>query len=101
MDVLFNSVAKAAGKNAVGALLTGMGADGAKGLLAMREAGARTLAQDEKTCIVYGMPREAVDNESGRYIRGVARNGRCDPAGSSGRGRGRSIAVCPESPGSD
>ena len=64
MDVLFNSVAKAAGKNAVGALLTGMGADGAKGLLAMREAGARTLAQDEKTCIVYGMPKEAVDMQA-------------------------------------
>ncbi|GAB4242976.1 MAG: chemotaxis response regulator protein-glutamate methylesterase [Acidobacteriota bacterium] len=60
VDVLFFSVAKAAGHNAVGALLTGMGADGAKGLLAMKEAGAHTIAQNEATCVVYGMPREAV-----------------------------------------
>lgn len=60
VDVLFNSVATACGTNAVGVILTGMGADGARGLLAMREAGARTFAQDEKTCVVYGMPREAV-----------------------------------------
>lgn len=60
VDVLFHSVASAAGRNAVGVLLTGMGADGAKGLLAMRESGARTLAQDEATCVVYGMPKEAV-----------------------------------------
>ncbi|MGQ9524031.1 MAG: protein-glutamate methylesterase/protein-glutamine glutaminase [Armatimonadota bacterium] len=60
VDVLFHSVATAAGRNAVGVLLTGMGADGAKGLQAMRENGARTLAQDEATCVVYGMPKEAV-----------------------------------------
>lgn len=60
VDVLFLSVAQSAGKNAVGVLLTGMGADGAKGLLAMRESGARTLAQDEESCVVYGMPKEAV-----------------------------------------
>ncbi len=60
VDVLFQSVARSAGRNAVGALLTGMGADGAKGMLAMREAGAYTVAQDEATCVVYGMPREAV-----------------------------------------
>lgn len=60
VDVLFQSVARSAGRNAVGALLTGMGADGAKGMLAMREAGAYTVAQNEETCIVYGMPREAV-----------------------------------------
>ncbi|MCR1566065.1 MAG: chemotaxis response regulator protein-glutamate methylesterase [Mixta calida] len=60
VDLLFHSVAKSAGKNAVGAILTGMGHDGAQGLLAMRKAGARTLAQSEKTCVVYGMPREAV-----------------------------------------
>jgi two-component system chemotaxis response regulator CheB len=58
--VLFQSVARSAGRNAVGAVLTGMGADGAKGLLAMREAGAYTIAQNEETCVVYGMPREAV-----------------------------------------
>ncbi len=61
VDVLFQSVAKAAGKNAVGIILTGMGGDGAKGLLAMRNAGARTIGQDESTCIVYGMPKVAYD----------------------------------------
>jgi two-component system chemotaxis response regulator CheB len=60
VDVLFQSVAKAAARNAVGVMLTGMGADGAKGLLAMKENGARTMAQDEATCVVYGMPKEAV-----------------------------------------
>ncbi len=59
-DVLFKSVAKQAGKNAVGVILTGMGADGAEGLLAMRNAGAHTLAQDEKSCVVFGMPKEAI-----------------------------------------
>jgi two-component system chemotaxis response regulator CheB len=53
-------VAKYAGANAVGVLLTGMGADGAAGLLAMKHAGARTIAQDEKTSVVWGMPGEAV-----------------------------------------
>jgi two-component system, chemotaxis family, protein-glutamate methylesterase/glutaminase len=60
VDVLFDSVAEYAGANAIGAILTGMGADGAKGLLAMRNAGARTIAQDEKSCIVFGMPAEAI-----------------------------------------
>ncbi len=60
VDVLFQSVARSAGANAVGVLLTGMGADGAKGLLAMRESGAHTIAQDEQSCVVYGMPKEAV-----------------------------------------
>jgi two-component system, chemotaxis family, protein-glutamate methylesterase/glutaminase len=60
VDVMFSSVAEAAGKNSVGALLTGMGSDGAQGLLRMMRAGARTIAQDEETCVVYGMPREAV-----------------------------------------
>ncbi len=59
-DVLFHSVARNAGRNAVGIILTGMGADGALGLLKMKEAGARTLAQDEKSCIVFGMPKEAI-----------------------------------------
>jgi len=59
VDVMFASVANAARTHAVGVLLTGMGADGAQGLLAMRNAGARTIAQDEQTCVVYGMPREA------------------------------------------
>ncbi len=60
VDVLFRSVAQAAGPNAVGVLLTGMGEDGARGLLEMREAGARTLAQDEATSVVWGMPGAAV-----------------------------------------
>lgn len=59
-DVLFRSVAKYAGANAVGVILTGMGSDGAAGLLEMKEAGARTVAQDEKSCVVFGMPKEAI-----------------------------------------
>ncbi len=61
VDVLFDSVARVAGKNAVGVILTGMGGDGAKGLLAMRNAGAKTVGQDEATCVVYGMPKVAFD----------------------------------------
>jgi two-component system chemotaxis response regulator CheB len=60
VDVLFNSVAEAAGNSAVGVLLTGMGADGAQGLLNMKRAGAYTIAQDEESCIVFGMPKEAI-----------------------------------------
>jgi two-component system chemotaxis response regulator CheB len=60
VDVLFNSVAQYAGSNALGVLLTGMGADGAKGLLQMKEAGAKTIAQDEQSCVVFGMPKEAI-----------------------------------------
>ena len=60
VDVLFRSVARCAGANALGVIMTGMGDDGAAGLLEMRTAGARTLAQDEASCVVYGMPREAV-----------------------------------------
>ena len=61
VDVLFESVAKVAGKQAVGILLTGMGADGAKGLLSMRSVGARTIGQDESSCVVYGMPKVAYE----------------------------------------
>ena len=61
VDVLFNSVAEVAGRNAIGIILTGMGSDGAKGLLAMRNKGARTLGQDEKSSVVYGMPKVAFD----------------------------------------
>ncbi|HEY1611175.1 MAG TPA: chemotaxis response regulator protein-glutamate methylesterase [Paraburkholderia sp.] len=60
VDVLFRSAAQHAGKNAIGVILTGMGRDGAAGLLDMRKAGAYTLAQDEASCIVFGMPREAI-----------------------------------------
>lgn len=61
VDILFNSVAKIAGSNAIGVILTGMGADGARGLLAMRNSGAKTIGQDEKSCIVYGMPKVAYE----------------------------------------
>ena len=61
VDVLFRSAAKAAGSNAIGVILTGMGDDGAKGLLEMRRAGAPTIAQDEQSCVVYGMPKAAFD----------------------------------------
>jgi two-component system chemotaxis response regulator CheB len=60
VDVLFQSVARNAGENAIGVILTGMGADGAKGLLEMRETGAFTIAQDEQSCVVFGMPKEAI-----------------------------------------
>lgn len=60
VDVLFRSVAKCAGRNALGVIMTGMGDDGARGLRELRDTGARTLAQDEETCVVYGMPKEAV-----------------------------------------
>ncbi|MHB1086078.1 MAG: protein-glutamate methylesterase/protein-glutamine glutaminase [Thiobacillus sp.] len=60
VDVLFNSAAISAGKNAVGVILTGMGKDGAAGMLKMKEAGAYNLAQDEASCVVFGMPREAI-----------------------------------------
>ena len=60
VDVLFRSVAKCAGKNALGIIMTGMGDDGARGLKELHDTGARTLAQDEESCVVYGMPKEAV-----------------------------------------
>lgn len=60
VDVLFRSAARYGGKNCIGIILTGMGDDGAKGMAEMKEAGARTIAQDEASCIVYGMPKEAV-----------------------------------------
>jgi two-component system chemotaxis response regulator CheB len=60
VDVLFRSVAQAAGKNALGIIMTGMGDDGARGLKELRTTGAQTIAQDEKTCVVFGMPNEAI-----------------------------------------
>jgi two-component system chemotaxis response regulator CheB len=60
VDVLFRSVAQTAGKNALGIIMTGMGDDGARGLLEMREAGSPTVAEDESTCVVFGMPKEAI-----------------------------------------
>jgi two-component system chemotaxis response regulator CheB len=60
VDVLFKSTAKYAGANAIGVILTGMGSDGAEGLLEMKKMGAGTIAQDEKSCVVFGMPKEAI-----------------------------------------
>jgi len=60
VDVLFKSAAKAAGKNAIGIILTGMGKDGAFGMKEMHDAGAHTFAQDKKSCVVFGMPKEAI-----------------------------------------
>jgi two-component system chemotaxis response regulator CheB len=60
VDVLFRSVARSAGANALGIIMTGMGDDGAAGLVEMHDAGARTVAQDEQSCVVFGMPKEAI-----------------------------------------
>ncbi len=67
VEVLFNSVAEAAGRYALGIILTGMGGDGAKGLLKMRQAGSPTIGQDESTCVVYGMPKVAYDIGAVQY----------------------------------
>ena len=68
VDVLFRSVAKTAGKNALGIIMTGMGDDGAAGLLEMRQANAYTIAQDEATCVVFGMPQAAIKLEAAEQI---------------------------------
>jgi len=68
VEVMFNSVAKYAGANAVGAILTGMGNDGAGGLLNMRRNGAHTIAEDETSCVVFGMPKEAIDRGAAEKV---------------------------------
>jgi len=68
VDVLFRSCARYLGSNVVGVILTGMGADGARGLLEMRQAGARTVAQDEASCVVFGMPKEAIALDAAEEI---------------------------------
>lgn len=72
VDVLFRSVATCAGRNACGVLMTGMGDDGARGLLEMREAGADTAAQDRESCVVFGMPREAIRLGAARRVLALA-----------------------------
>jgi two-component system chemotaxis response regulator CheB len=73
VEVLFRSVARAAGTNAVGVLLTGMGEDGAQGMLEMRQAGAFTIAQDEASCVVFGMPRAAIELGAADRVVGLDR----------------------------
>ena len=68
VDVLFRSAARAAGRNAMGLIMTGMGDDGARGLLEMRQAGCRTIAQDEQSCVVYGMPKEAIQMGAAKEV---------------------------------
>ncbi|MEA2104713.1 MAG: chemotaxis response regulator protein-glutamate methylesterase [Candidatus Cloacimonadota bacterium] len=68
VDILFRSVANIAGANAVGAIMTGMGSDGARGLKMMKDAGAKTIAQNEETCVVFGMPKEAIKLNCVDYI---------------------------------
>ena len=60
VDLLFRSAARSAGRHVIGVLLTGMGKDGARGMLDLKRAGAATIAQDEASCVVFGMPREAI-----------------------------------------
>ncbi len=69
VDVLFHSVAQEVGKKSIGIILTGMGSDGAKGLLEMKNTGAHTIAQDEETCVVFGMPREAIKIGGAEFIK--------------------------------
>jgi two-component system chemotaxis response regulator CheB len=61
VDVLFRSAARYAGRNTIGVIMTGMGDDGAKGMLEMKESGAHTIAQDEESCVVFGMPKKAIE----------------------------------------
>jgi len=85
VDVLFRSVARCAGGNALGVIMTGMGDDGARGMKEMREAGAATLAQDEASCVVYGMPKEAV--KLGGVQKSVPLGGIAQEVGRYGGGR--------------
>jgi two-component system chemotaxis response regulator CheB len=77
VDVLFRSVARYVASDAVGVILTGMGCDGARGLLEMREAGAVTIAQDEVTSVVFGMPKEAIAMGAAEHVRPLPRIGQC------------------------
>ena len=89
VDVLFRSAAKVIGARAVGVLLTGMGADGADGLLRLRAQGAHTIAQDEATCVVYGVPREAVTRGAAKDILPIERIGRAALDAAEGKASAR------------
>jgi two-component system chemotaxis response regulator CheB len=71
VDVLFKTVARYAGANALGIILTGMGKDGAVGLLDMKNAGALTMAQDERSCVVFGMPKEAINMDAVHHVHDI------------------------------
>jgi two-component system chemotaxis response regulator CheB len=71
VDVLFRSASRYAGANAVGVIMTGMGDDGARGMLEMKNAGAFTIAQDEATCVVFGMPAEAIKRGAADKVVGL------------------------------
>ncbi len=77
VDVLFRSVAQTVGANAIGVIMTGMGSDGAEGLLEMRQAGAFTIAQDEASCVVFGMPKEAIDRGAVDQVAGLGKIPHC------------------------
>ena len=77
VDVLFRSVAQSVGANAIGVILTGMGNDGAAGLLAMKQSGAMTIAQDEASCVVFGMPKEAIERGAAGQILGLGHIAEC------------------------
>jgi len=77
VDVLFRSVAQAVGANAIGVIMTGMGSDGADGLLEMKQAGGFTIAQDEASCVVFGMPKEAIDRGAVDQVAGLGKIPHC------------------------
>jgi two-component system chemotaxis response regulator CheB len=97
IDVLFHSVAACAGPEAVGVLLTGMGGDGARGLLAMRQAGARTFAQDEQSCVVFGMPKEAIRLDAAERVVSLERMSQCilDAISQKGPRQATPATACP------
>lgn len=92
VDVLFQSAAAHVGSNAVGAILTGMGNDGAKGMLAMKQAGAQNIAQNEATCVVFGMPKEAIALDAAQHVLPLDRI--ADRIMSLAHVNGRAAAVC-------
>ena len=83
VDVMFSSVAEAAGADAIGVLLTGMGSDGAQGMLRMKRAGARTIAQDEESCVVFGMPKEAIQLNAVDRVVALHQDSVCNSRGGS------------------